>query len=264
MPRAPERPAPTQDTGKPAVTGPSPAGLAERLAARRRRTRTRLAVLLGIPVLLLALLATAWFSPLLALQEVAVSGSELVPAETVSQEVLAEHSGTPLPRLRSSTVAGTVLENHPELAAAEVSWAGPRKLRVTLRDRIPVLALDQAGTIALVDTEAVVVRTTTDYPEDLARLELTRDVDQAERKRIVASALHLLGPLSEAERGTISALRADHPERLNATVRVDEAQVTVVFGDGSRAREKYRLATQLAATGAKRIDVSVPAVPVTD
>ena len=55
----------------------STADLTGVIRARRRQTWRRRLIAIGIVIALIALVAVAWFSPLLSLQKVQVSGSQI-------------------------------------------------------------------------------------------------------------------------------------------------------------------------------------------
>ena len=85
---------------------------------------------LGIVVALIALIAVAWFSPLLSLEKVSVTGGELVDLDKVSDFVLDSDGGTPLPQVRTGEVERSVLDRFPKAAEAAVHYAGPRTLKI--------------------------------------------------------------------------------------------------------------------------------------
>lgn len=74
---------------------------------------------------LIALVAVGWFSPLLSLQKVQVSGSRLLDTDKVSDFVLDDQGGRPLPQVRPGSVEDAVLKEFPKTEAASVHYAGP-------------------------------------------------------------------------------------------------------------------------------------------
>src|SRR5699024_10661232 len=71
---------------------------------------------LGIVAVVITLAAVAWFSPVLALEQVNVSGGELVHHDKVSDFVLDAEGGSPLPQVRTGEVEDFVLEQFRQAA----------------------------------------------------------------------------------------------------------------------------------------------------
>src|SRR5699024_9219747 len=94
----------------------STADLTGGIRARRWRLWRPRLIALGIVAVVITLAAVAWFSPVLALEKVNVSGGELVAHDKVSAFVLDADGGTPLPQVRTGEVEDSVLEQFPKAA----------------------------------------------------------------------------------------------------------------------------------------------------
>ncbi|HJA59696.1 MAG TPA: FtsQ-type POTRA domain-containing protein [Candidatus Brevibacterium intestinavium] len=215
---------------------------------------------LGIVAVVITLAAVAWFSPVLALEKVNVSGGELVDHDKVSDFVLDADGGTPLPQVRTGEVEDSVLEQFPKAAEAAVHYAGPRTLKIEITDRTPVLAVEGASGYRLYDGQAVDLGVVDEAPKDLTVLGSDDDPDRA----TVAAVVRFMGSLRPELREQLSTIEAEDKNSLQGRLDTGDHQATVVFGDSSNPSLKVRTAVQLASAGRTEIDVSVPSVPVTD
>ncbi|MCM1012679.1 MULTISPECIES: FtsQ-type POTRA domain-containing protein [unclassified Brevibacterium] len=243
----------------PRVGDDSTADLTGIIRARRRRVWAKRLTAIGIVVAVLALAAVAWFSPVLALSAVEVEDTELVTGSEVSDFVLTEHAGTPLPQLRPGTIESEVEKQFPRAEDASVHYAGPRSLRITITDRTPVVAVSSAGGFILYDAEAVDLGSVDTAPDGLTVLEADTPDEET-----VSAVIRFMSTLGEDLRGSLTTVKADSEQGLSGTIDTGDAQASVVFGDSEDASLKMRTALQLAAEGRTEIDVSVPSVPVTD
>lgn len=210
---------------------------------------------------LIALVAVAWFSPLLSLQKVQVSGSELIDTDTVSDFVLDGQGGRPLPQVRPGAVEDSVLGEFPKAEAASVHYAGPRALKIDITDRTPVIAIEGASGYRLYDSEAVDLGTVDTAPKKLTVL--SGGGHQPDRET-VAAVIRFMGDLRPELRRQLVTIEAEDSMSLKGRLDTGKQKATVVFGDSTDSSLKVRTAAQLAAEGRTEIDVSVPSVPVTD
>ncbi|WP_309133013.1 FtsQ-type POTRA domain-containing protein [Brevibacterium sp.] len=239
----------------------STADLTAVIRLRRRQLWTRRLSVIGAVVALLALVAVAWFSPVLRLDQVTVSGSRLVAAGDVERFVLAEHGGTPLPQVRPGTVESEVLERFPRADEVSVHYSGPRSLSLEITDRQPVLAVAGEGGFELFDPDAVHLGTVEKAPAGLTVLE---DTKGPPAKETVAAVIRFMAELSPELRSQLHTISAVNSNSLQGTIEAGETKANVVFGDSTGASLKLETAVQLAEAGRTSIDVSVPSVPVTN
>lgn len=243
----------------PRVGDESTADLTEVIRLRRREVWKRRLIAAGLVLLLVGVAAVAWFSPLLALETVTVKDSELVSGAEVSDFVLAEHQGTPLPQLRPGRIEADVEKQFPRAEDASVHYSGPRGIRIDITDRTPVIAIAEAGGFTLYDAEAVDLGTVEKAPKGLTVLETA-----APNEETIAAVVRFMSALSPQLRGQLSTVAATGSEGLSGTIDTGKAKASVIFGDSANASLKMQTAIQLAADGRSEIDVSVPSVPVTD
>lgn len=239
----------------------STADLTGVIRARRRQTWRRRLIAVGIVIALIALVAVAWFSPLLSLQKVQVSGSQLVDTDEVSSFVLDEQGGTPLPQVRPGTVEDSVLKEFPKAEAASVHYSGPRSLKITITDRTPVIAIEGESGFRLYDSEAVDLGTVDKAPK---KLTLLNGGGHQPDRQTVSAVIRFMGELRPELRRQLVTIEAKDAMSLKGTLDTGKQKAKVVFGDSADSSLKVATAAQLAAEGRTEIDVSVPSVPVTD
>ncbi|KAB1949444.1 MULTISPECIES: cell division protein FtsQ/DivIB [Brevibacterium] len=239
----------------------STADLTGVIRARRLKTWRRRLIAIGIVAALIALAAVAWFSPLLTLKKVQVSGSELIDTDTVSEFVLERQGDRPLPQVRPGAVEDSVLGEFPKAEAASVHYAGPRALKIDITDRTPVIAIEDDSGFRLYDSEAVDLGTVDTAPKKLTVL--NGGAHQPDRET-VAAVIRFMGDLRPELRRQLVTIEAEDAMSLKGRLDTGKQTATVVFGDSSDSSLKVRTAAQLAAEGRTEIDVSVPSVPVTD
>ncbi len=205
-------------------------------------------------------------SKLLVVRSITVRGTHLVSAS----RVLAAASvplGTPLIRVNTTQVAHRV-EAIRQVASAAVTKDWPDHLVITVRERVPVVAVRMAaGGFDLVDPDGVIVRWAATRPADLP-LFLTS---------LPGSALRGSPGLAET-----SAVLAELPSWLfkavaevtvtgNAAGAAGQQQVTlylrdhktVVWGGTDRAAQKDTELTILMRDPVSYLDVSAPGTAVT-
>jgi cell division protein FtsQ len=250
----------------------APAGPRDRRPASRRRPRRpetpatrrrRLAVRAGLAVAAVALVAwLLWGSPVLAVAEVRVDGAgSLTAAEVVDVAGIAE--GTPLLRVDVAAAEARVARL-PQVAAVDVTRGWPRSVVVTVRERVPVAVVEEAGTRTLVDREGVLFETVTGAPPaGVVPLDVPRPGPD---DRATRAALAALVALPEDVRSGIVGASASTGE--DVTLHLADG-TTVLWGGGGDAAAKAdvlrALLAQLASGAlepAGTIDVSAPSAVV--
>ncbi|MCK1804140.1 hypothetical protein NLM24_39510 [Nocardia zapadnayensis] len=238
----------------------STASLADRLAARRRARIRTWAIAAGAVLAVLGLAAAAWFSPLLALERVEVTGAELTDPAAVTEYVEGAHAGTPLPRIRLGALEEAIGAEFPKTDTVRVRWAGPRALAVELTDRQPVLAVPADGGFDRYDIAGHAIDSVDEAPDGLPVLELTEGADVP---AAVGAAVAFIDAVPAAQRAHITSMRAGSDQDLRMLYDHEGTEVTVHFGSPEDTARKFEVALALMRTGATEIDVSVPEVPVT-
>ncbi|MCP2263999.1 cell division protein FtsQ [Promicromonospora thailandica] len=242
--------------------------LADRLAERTAMARHRFWRRLGGTVATVAVLAglgwAAFFSPLLALDpdQVRITGQgTTVDVEQVRDAVTAE-AGVPLPRLDTVGLREEILGlNAVKNVRIERVW--PDGLAVTLTSREPVAAVPESGgRFALMDADGVRVATAKEVPEGLPSIVVSLS-DGDVGHRAMDAALAVLGALPARLASDISTVSAATQDDVRTTL--SDGRV-IRWGSGDDVELKTRVAQALlrAEPSARTIDVSSPALPVTN
>lgn len=235
---------------------------AERTRLRRRLTRRRL-MWSAAGVAVLAVLGwLVLLSPVLALDvakvQVVGEGTVVDPATVLA--VVAEHDGTPLPRLDTVALRRDLLDV-PGVRAAEVARDWPRGLRITLVSREPVAAVPADEGFWLLDVEGVQVGRSAQPPAGLPVIGVSTGDTDARAMTAVLAVLESLPP--------------ELAEQVTAAGAASEDTVSLTLADGVRidwgSAEQSALKTEVVLTlrstpagaGAAVIDVSAPTMPIT-
>jgi cell division protein FtsQ len=247
------------------VTGARPA------AAPRTRTPWRAAffTLAGLGIVA----GVAWAllgSRLLVVRSVTVTGTHLVsPEQVVAAADVPD--GTSLIGVNTDQVARRV-EAIRQVASATVAKDWPDRLVITVRERVPVMAVRMAGGgYDLVDPTGVIVRWSTSRPAGLP-LYLTSLPPAALRgDSSLGAAAAVLAELPSWLSRQVAEVSAAGPAAAAAASPGDPAQVTlylldrktVLWGGTDRASEKDRELAILMRDPARYFDVSAPGTVVT-
>ncbi len=252
----------TRDRTRGSRRGASPAGRpgVTRIRPRRRLDpRRRRLLVAGSVVVLLAV--AAWVvlaSPLLAVRTVQVDGTTTLSADQV-REVAGVAVGTPLVRVDTAAAAARVRQL-PQVVDAEVSRGWPDRVVVTLRERVAVAVVDDAGTRSLVDAEGVLFDTITgDPPAGVVPVQVPHPGPDDAATRAALEALVSLPASVRAQLTSVAATTGD-----DVTLSLLDG-TSVLWGSAEQAERKAEvlaaLLDQLAAgtlDPAAQLDVSSP------
>jgi len=234
-------------------------------SARRFASRARSRRLLSLRPLL-ALVATAvlvgaavwalFFSDLLAVRHVAVSGTSRVSVAQVRARV-AVAAGTPLAIVDTGAAAARVGRLAP-VASVDVSRHWPHTLRVAVRERKPAVAVASGSGYALVDRAGVAFDDVAHVPSGLPVLR-TDAVSRA-RHATLRAAVRVVGGLPQDLRTKVRQVSVQTTD----DVRLRLARgAEVVWGDAGHGAAKARVLRALLhhAPHASQYDVSAPEAP---
>lgn len=236
---------------------------ARRIAVQRaegRRRMRRLVLLSGVVAALAAGVALTR-SPLLDVDRVVIEGLRRT-AQTTASEAVAVSLGTALADVDPGAVEARV-EALPWVADAHVERTLPGTLRVVVRERVPVAAVeDGAGDVVLVDATGRVLAAAAAVPSDLVMVE-GRDEDVGAPGTQVSAALTeavRLADVSASLDGVDAVVLADD----GLSVRTDGGG-RILVGEGRQLADKVLAAAAVLAErelGAGTLDVRVPTSPV--
>lgn len=281
-PATPTPVAPKPAAAKPAAAKPAPASRprtarAEVAAAERRRRREERAEVRrftrstrrrrlgwlsagGLVVLIAGLVATAVFSPVLALRTVIVDGtSRLDPAAIV--DAVDGQLGTPLALLDDARIREE-LGRFSLIRSYVTELVPPGTLVIHIVERSPVGVIQATDGFRLVDPAGIVIETTPTQPEGYPLIELGAGEDVSGAGfRSMAEVLLALPPSVAGQVLSISARTRD-----DVTLTLAGSSQRVVWGSAEGSEEKAAVLAALLplhqGDGPGEYDVSAPGIGV--
>jgi cell division protein FtsQ len=225
----------------------------ERELSTHRRVLIRRWVALSVVLAVLVLGAAVWWTPLLGVRSVAVTGTErLTPDQVRTAAHIAD--GTPMLRLDASAIAANV-HLLARVGTVSVSREWPSTVRITITERDPV------GFLVLSDGVHLIDRTGLDYavipkvPAGLPKIDLTTASAADPRTRAVVGVLAALPPQL---RSLVIAVAAKTPGSVTLAIAKGR---TVRWGNASDSARKAAVLAALLTRPGKVYDVSSPELP---
>jgi cell division protein FtsQ len=238
----------------------------EERAEVRRFTRAsrhrRIGLLAGVLVLVMlaGLVATAVFSPLLALRHIVVDGTERLQPDALV-DALDGQLGTPLAlldedRIRSELAGFTLIRSYV------TELVPPGTMLVHIVERSPIGVIPAADGFRLVDPAGVTIETALTRPEGYPLVELGAGDDVGGPAfRSMAEVLLALPPSVLERVSTIAARTRD-----DVTLTLDGSSQRVLWGSAENSDEKAVVLARLIelhkGDGAGVYDVSAPAIGI--
>jgi cell division protein FtsQ len=218
------------------------------------RHRGRRLVAFGLlgGVLLGGALWLVYFSPLLVVRQVTVTGHQQLQADQIVAAAQVP-MGTPLARQDVGAIARRAT-SLPAVQAASVSRRWPDTITVSVTERRPMLAVRQPGGFALVDHEGVAFAESASLPAGVMLAEVNPS-DRALLQQVGTVAAALSGGLGRQ----VSVVAASDAERISLKLK---SGVAVNWGSATDSALKAEIVTALLkAERADSIDVSSPHNP---
>lgn len=230
-----------------------------RAARARRRPILLAAALIGTIAVAGGLIWLGWFSSVLSATTVRVVGASAKEATLVTA-VAKVPLGGPLMRVDTDAVAAR-LEQGRAWTDIRVSRSLPHSVVISVTPRTAVLAVQNPqGQLELVDGAGVRFRVVPDVPKGIPVVAARSSDVTADGLRAALAALHAL---PESVRSHVSDMTVGAANQVSFTVSEKSGKRTVVWGGAGQEQTKARLVTILLGQPNSRIDVSVPAAPVT-
>lgn len=238
-------------------SAPTPGEFAKALYERRRRDRGRklAGLIAGGLVLVLGGLAIylLWFSPVLAVKDVNVSGTQLVTTDEVTTAA-AVPIGDPLVALDTRGIAARVREL-PAVADVKVDTRFPSTLAITVTERQAVYQRAVDGGFQWVDASGIGFRTT---PEASPNLPVA--VTDGADARLLADVATVAAHLPDDVRADVVQIRAKAVDQISITLADKDV---IVWGSAEESELKAQVLASLLQVEAKVYDVSAPRYPTT-
>ena len=194
----------------------------------------------------------AYFSPLLVVRQVTVSGHQQLRSDQIVAAA-GVPMGTPLARQDVEAIArrATTL---PAVRAASVSRTWPDTITVSVTERRPLLAVRQPSGFALVDPEGVAFAESGSMPHGVLLAEVN-PTDRPLLQQVGTVAAALSGGLGKQ----VTVLAATDAERIRLKLK---SGVKVNWGSAADSALKADIVVALLKSGrASSIDVSSPHNP---
>lgn len=223
----------------------------------RRARRRRIGWLSGLGALgiVVALIATAVFSPILALREIRVDGAvNLDPA--VLQEAVSGQLGTPLALIDDGRIRRE-LSQFTSIRSYVTELVPPGTLVIHIVERTPLGAVVSPTGFDVVDAAGVVLGSTPARPEALPLLQIDDEGPEGTGFAAMAEVLIALPPEVLAQVDSITARTRD-----DVTLSLAGSEQRVVWGSAADSDRKARILAlllgQFAGAGPGEYDVSAP------
>lgn len=216
---------------------------------------TLLASAAGMVALVVLLGWLVWFSPVLSVRTVAVTGIEGDAATTTIRDLAAVPEGTPLARIDTEGIEAA-LATLPELASVTVDRSWPSTVRIEVVPRVGLAVVDVAGVSWLIDRTGVLFAQVTEPPAGMPELQVEA---AGPGDRTTGAALDVIGALPADIRNRVSVVAAQSPDSVVLTLTGGR---TVIWGSAADSDRKALVLAGLFDRPGRTIDVSSPSAVV--
>ena len=229
----------------------APAAQSRTVPGRRRRRWPWIVGLTTVLVLIAGAVYAVFFSQLLAVKSVTVTGAD----DTLNAQVravLPPSTGIPLARVNLDAVAATA-QTVPEVADVVVAREWPDSLVVTVTPRVPVAVTSANGQLWLLDADGDPYLTVASAPAGLVTVQLAAPgrTDPATK-----AALAVVESLTPDFRSQVAVLSARTEFDIELTL-IDRKKV--IWGEPAQSAQKMQmLPALLAARDGTEYDISDP------
>jgi len=228
-------------------------GEVKRFTKRTRTKRALWTTAISIVAVLVLLMAVAVFSPLLALREITIEGTDRVDKTEVLAAVDGQ-LGTPLALIDLARLENE-LSTFPLIRSFVTETVPPNTLVIHIVEREPVGVVANGEKYDLVDPAGVVVQTVDERPDALPLISVSSDSDAA-FESIVEVLLALPDDLLER----VNTITASTKDDVMFRLRGDRQRV--VWGSVDESAEKARVLDILLgkknASSVREYDVRAP------
>jgi cell division protein FtsQ len=231
-----------------------------RFTRRARRRRLGWLGALGVVAVLIVLVLGAVFSPILALRQVVVDGTQRLDAEALAQAVDGQ-LGVPLALLDEDRIRDE-LGRFSLIRSYVTELVPPGTLLIHIVERAPIGVIATAEGFQLTDPAGVAIETTVARPEGYPQIELASGEDVSGAGfRSMAEVLRALPPSVLAQVDSIAARTRD-----DVTLTLTGSSQRVVWGSADDSESKAAVLAGLIALhqgeGPGEYDVSAPGIGV--
>jgi len=232
----------------------------ERVRSERRRRWTRIAIAFLAVAAAVALVWLIWFSSVLAVKDVAVTGRTTLKESQVLRAARVP-TGRPLARVDVGAIERRI-SGLNRVETVEVSRSWPHTVSIEVVERVSVVWSTINGRIRGIDRNGIAYRAYSSAPKDL--LEATIDIadtsDRLQTSQAVAEVILLITDRDPALRQQITSVSAGSKDSIELDLKKGR---TVVWGSSDDGERKLVVLEPLLRIGATRYDVSAPDQPTT-
>ena len=209
------------------------------------------------PIMVIALLAASFLTPLFAVEKVLVTGVDRLDEKklVLALEPLKEK---PLTLITDVEIAG-LLSGFELIETFTFQAEPPSTLKVKIRERQPLLVMTRSGQNFLYDAAGVQI----DRAERLGVYPFLIFEGNPQNDPRFAHAVDLL--LSLPVELYLNVFSVEVSSQLTSVIRLRRSNISVIWGDNQQSLLKSEVLNSLIATGQKdgvRVDVSSPNAPV--
>ncbi|MBE8524349.1 FtsQ-type POTRA domain-containing protein [Amycolatopsis sp. H6(2020)] len=232
-----------------------PAPSARTRPNRQVEIRRRWVALLSV-LTVVALVYLLFFSSMLGVRDVSVSGSRTVPADQI-RTVAAVPADKPMLRLSTDEIRDRVAAM-PGIATVEVSRSWPNTVEITVTERTAIAFFDSGpggDGVHLVDGGGVVFKTVAARPPGLPELKLPKvSADDPVTRAVTA----VLGVIPEQLLKQVTTATAKTPASVEFTLANGKI---VRWGTAEQTDRKAKVLAALLTQDGKVYDVAAPELP---
>lgn len=252
--------APEIDTRDPGAPGGREARASARTRKRFARRQWRRRWLAWKPVVVVVLgvgltvgaVWVVWFSSVLALEQVRVTGTDSLTPQEV-QEVAALSLGRPLARVDVDGVERRVGALAP-VRSVEVSRRFPHRLLISVEERVPVAVVTIGDRLRALDRDGVVFGGYDRPPAGLPRVEVVLGV----RPEALGEAATVVATLPRSVARRVDFIEVRTVDEISLLLKDGRR---VEWGSAQDSEDKARVLGVLLQRDASTYDVSVPGQP---
>ena len=233
--------------------------LVGKMISTRRARRIVASVSAASLATLLGIVATATFSPLLAVKEIIVSGTERIDPAQISKALQA-HIGTPLPLLSEQEVAAS-LAGFELIESFSATAVPPNGLNIRISERQAICIINSGGSRWLYDPAGVRIAKSS-AGDLLPEILISENPLNSLRFR---NSIEVLMALPEQLLDDVEFIEARSKDDVQLSLRSSKNQ-RIIWGDSSDSVLKSKVLQALMKNHRKEtsvtFDVSSPNAPV--
>lgn len=233
--------------------------LVGKMISTRRARRIVASVSTASLAILLGIVATVTFSPVLAVKEIFVSGTERIDPAQI-QKALQSHVGTPLPLLNEQEVADS-LAGFELIESFSATAVPPNGLNIRISERQAICIIRSGGSRWLYDPAGIRIAKSV-AGEMLPEILISENPLNSQRFR---NSIEVLMALPEDLLDDVEFIEARSKDDVQMSLRSSRNQ-RIIWGDSSDSVLKSKVLQALIKNHRKQssvtFDVSSPNAPV--